>query len=255
MAPSPDLTLAQVTVRTARGGRKNCAAADPAMGKVTVSSPGGEQFDLTFSDKDTVLMLKKQLKATQSVQTPVAAMQFLRGTEICCDDWILAEHGIDGDHLTLLLRSGVPSGHYQFRCKDCGPAGNNTFATVDVHFGDASDEFQLSITEDEITSATSGDEDAVYEPYELKEKWSHEYTGTLSMGTGFQFQMLISSWRRRGVFPESPLPDDPFEGTVVKEDTQYLRLRLPFAAGWANGGVAGWKWLTLTRATGEDASP
>jgi hypothetical protein len=27
-------------------------------------------------------------------------------------------------------------GHYQFRCKDCGPAGNNTFATVDVHFGD-----------------------------------------------------------------------------------------------------------------------
>ena len=39
MAPSPDLTLAQVTVRTARGGRKNCAAADPAMGKVTASEP------------------------------------------------------------------------------------------------------------------------------------------------------------------------------------------------------------------------
>ena len=39
MAPSPDLTLAQVTVRTAHGGRKNCAAADAAMGKVTASEP------------------------------------------------------------------------------------------------------------------------------------------------------------------------------------------------------------------------
>eukprot|EP00435_Cladocopium_sp_Y103_P039953 s1692_g10.t2 len=251
--------------------RRGCAAADASMGKLTdseprpVSSPGGEQFDLTFSDKDTVLMLKKQLKAAESsVQSPVAGMQFLHGTEICCDDWILADHGIvDGDHLTLLLQTGVPSGHYKFRSKGCGPAGNNTFATVDVHFGDltaqepnkkwrrgkttsdATSEFQLSIMEDEITSATSGDED-VWDPYELKEKWSHDYMGTLSMGTGFQFQMLISSWNRRGVFPESPLPDDPFEGTVVEEeDTQYLRLRLPFAAGWANGGVAGWKSIAL----------
>jgi hypothetical protein len=41
---------------------------------IQVSSPGGEQFDLTFSDKDTVLMLKKQLKATQSVPLRMAAI-------------------------------------------------------------------------------------------------------------------------------------------------------------------------------------
>lgn len=34
------------------------------------------------------------------------------------DDWILAEHGIDGDHLTLLLRSGVPSA-VATKCQTC----------------------------------------------------------------------------------------------------------------------------------------
>lgn len=34
---------------------------------------------------------------------------------------------------------------------------------------------------------------------------------------GSQMPSYPRSWRRRGVFPESPLPDDPFEGTVVKD--------------------------------------
>ena len=37
-------------------------------------------------------------------------------------------------------------GHYQFRsCGRCGPAGNNTFATVDVHFGDLAPDFIIAM--------------------------------------------------------------------------------------------------------------
>ena len=55
-----------------------------------VSSPGGEHFDLTFSDKETILMLKKQLKATvpavpglqctkmYQVLPPIGLVDFLR---------------------------------------------------------------------------------------------------------------------------------------------------------------------------------
>ena len=169
-------------------------------------------------------------------------MKLLHGLDILHDDWVLKDHGIeDGAHLTLVI-SSFPSGTYNFVSRrDNAPAGSNTTARVQVSFHQDG-AFSLSIHESEITSLVRFTDS---DPYQMGERYAHEYSGKATAGEEKQIVLKVLDYQRKGIRFQS----DPHADLIgeMQESMDEIRLQLPFEAGACNEGKAGLKWISLLK--------
>ncbi|CAK9072081.1 unnamed protein product [Durusdinium trenchii] len=242
---------------------------DAMSRSVSILKPGGERFELTFAEGDTVTTLKMKLQSLCQIEgtapTPCTfqfvfssycsasdglfshighpgwAMRLIHGTEVLRGDQILVDSGIaDGDSLTLVI-STAPCGYYSYvnRSGDEGaPAGYNTFVSLSAKF-DTNGQCYISMVEDEITSATSGDEDDPYDEYSSQEKWSQSYTCELCMEDR-QLRLSVLSCTRRGVFIDSvETAPEVLLGEILEDGSLDLRQKLlPKIISGTSGGAA-----------------
>ncbi|CAK9070274.1 unnamed protein product [Durusdinium trenchii] len=216
-------------------------------GKLCVARANGQQFDVKFDGSDTTLTLKARLydqmvEGGQSEAVQCSGMKLLHGLDILHDDWVLKDHGIeDGAHLTLVI-SSFPSGTYNFVSRrDNAPAGSNTTARVQVSFHQDG-AFSLSIHESEITSLVRFTDS---DPYQMGERYAHEYSGKATAGEEKQIVLKVLDYQRKGIRFQS----DPHADLIgeMQESMDEIRLQLPFEAGACNEGKAGLKWISLLK--------
>ncbi|CAK9070379.1 unnamed protein product [Durusdinium trenchii] len=223
------------------------AMAKQVEGKLCVARANGQQFDVKFDGSDTTLTLKARLydqmvEGGQSEAVQCSGMKLLHGLDILHDDWVLKDHGIeDGAHLTLVI-SSFPSGTYNFVSRrDNAPAGSNTTARVQVSFHQDG-AFSLSIHESEITSLVRFTDS---DPYQMGERYAHEYSGKATAGEEKQIVLKVLDYQRKGIRFQS----DPHADLIgeMQESMDEIRLQLPFEAGACNEGKAGLKWISLLK--------
>mmetsp|Transcript_12664 Transcript_12664/g.23860 ORF Transcript_12664/g.23860 Transcript_12664/m.23860 type:complete len:248 (+) Transcript_12664:96-839(+) len=220
---------------------------DLSSGVVCVCTVGGTEIQLEVASACTVSELKAQLLAKMD---GIFRFTLLHGTETLEDDWVLAEHGItDGSVLTqVMLR--LPCGTFEFESDALNaPAGRNTSAVLHAIF-ELDGTFKLTVREREVTSLIIGED---FDPYKSRAAFLQEYTGRVQGAQDLEFVVTDLRCTRKGHFRE-PEPEE-LAGRGCETSDQSINLKVPFAAGGCNEGVAGLKWVTLWRSRPHESDP
>lgn len=217
-----------------------------------VSTAGGRQFDVELEEGETIATLKKKLfelirESEECEAASCSGFKLLHGLDALSDDWVLEEHGItEKEQLTLVISPG-PSGEYHFDSSRLGrrdgPAGRNTTASVKAEFHGGT--VNISVHETEITSLIRYPDS---DPYTMGERFAHDYTARVTFDDGEQggLRLEVLECNQKGLI-RNPKP----EVLKAKFQDDEVMLELPFAAGACNDGVAGLKWITMSKLTDE----